>query len=89
MSAMQRYRFLKKRRNHKPTQPKRMAAQSPTSGIAAITIPRRTPQPKDVQIEILYCGVCHTDMHFAHNDFANSIPTLIHACPATRSSDAW
>ena len=38
------------------------AAQSPTSGMATITIPRRTPQPKDVQIEILYCGVCHTDV---------------------------
>jgi len=54
---------------------KAYAAQSPTSDIAATTIPRRTPQPKDVQIEILYCGVCHTDVHFAHNDFANSIPT--------------
>ena len=60
---------------------KAYAAQSPTSGIAAITIPRRTPQPKDVQIEILYCGVCHTDVHFAHNDFANSIPTTYPCVP--------
>src|SRR5439155_11212587 len=36
---------------------KAYAAQSPTSGVAAITIPRRMPQPKDLQIEILYCGV--------------------------------
>ena len=60
---------------------KAYAAQSPTSAIAAITIPRRTPQPKDVQIEILYCGVCHTDVHFAHNDFANSIPTTYPCVP--------
>ena len=60
---------------------KAYAAQSPTSDIAAITIPRRTPQPKDVQIEILYCGVCHTDLHFAHNDFANSIPTTYPGVP--------
>ena len=60
---------------------KAYAAQSPTSAIAAITIPRRAPQPKDVQIEILYCGVCHTDLHFAHNDFANSIPTTYPCVP--------
>jgi uncharacterized zinc-type alcohol dehydrogenase-like protein len=63
------------------------AAQSATSGMGAITIPRRTPQPKDVQIEILYCGVCHTDVHFVHNDFAACRPR-IHACLATRLSDA-
>jgi uncharacterized zinc-type alcohol dehydrogenase-like protein len=60
---------------------KAYAAQSPTTGLAAISIPRRTPQPKDVQIEILYCGVCHTDVHFAHNDFANSIPTTYPCVP--------
>ena len=54
---------------------KAYAAQSPSSGVAAITIPRRVPQPKDVQIEILYCGICHTDLHFVHNDFAAIIPT--------------
>ena len=60
---------------------KAYAAQSPTSAIAAITIPRRTPLPKDVQIEILYCGICHTDLHFARNDFANSIPTTYPCVP--------
>jgi len=57
------------------------AAQSPTSGMATITIPRRTPQPKDVQIEILYCGVCHTDVHFVHNDFAAIMPTTYPCVP--------
>jgi len=54
---------------------KAVAARSPTSGMAAMTIPRRTPQPKDVQIEIAYCGICHTDLHFVRNEFKAVIPT--------------
>src|SRR5690242_11207513 len=53
---------------------KAYAAQSPTSNMAAINIHRRTPKPKDVQIEILYCGICHTDLHFVRNEFANIMP---------------
>jgi uncharacterized zinc-type alcohol dehydrogenase-like protein len=60
---------------------KAYAAQSPTSDMAAITIRRRTPKPKDVQIEILYCGICHTDLHFARNDFANFLPTTYPCVP--------
>src|SRR5436305_6970368 len=60
---------------------KAFAAQSPTSGVAAITIPRRTPQPKDVQIEILYCGICHTDIHFVRNEFENALPTSYPCVP--------
>jgi uncharacterized zinc-type alcohol dehydrogenase-like protein len=60
---------------------KAYAAQSSTSGMGAITIPRRTPQPKDVQIEILYCGVCHTDLHFVRNEFANVMPTTYPCVP--------
>lgn len=58
-----------------------VAAQSATSGLAAITIPRRVPQPRDVQIEILYCGICHTDLHFVHNDFAAILPTTFPCVP--------
>jgi len=57
------------------------AAHGPTSGMAAITIPRRTPQPKDVQIEILYCGICHTDLHFVRNEFAAILPTTYPCVP--------
>lgn len=32
-------------------------------------IPRRKPTPKDVEIDILFCGVCHSDLHFAKNDW--------------------
>ena len=60
---------------------KAVAAQSPTSGMAAITIPRREPQPKDIQIEILFCGICHTDVHFVHNDFAAILPTSYPCVP--------
>ena len=60
---------------------KAFAAQSPTSPVGPITIPRRTPQPKDVQIEILYCGVCHTDLHFVRNEFANVLPTTYPCVP--------
>jgi len=60
---------------------KAYAAQSPTSSIGAISIPRRTPEPKDVQIEILYCGICHTDVHFVRNEFANIMPTIYPCVP--------
>ena len=49
--------------------------------MAAITIPRRTPNPKDVQIGILCCGICHTDLHFVHNDFAAILPTSYPCVP--------
>ena len=45
------------------------AAQSPASGVAPFAIERRAPRSDDVVIEIDYCGICHTDIHFAHNDW--------------------
>ncbi len=45
------------------------AAQSPDSGLAPFTIERRRPRPDDVAIRIDYCGICHTDLHFAHDDW--------------------
>ena len=51
------------------TQTKAFAAQSPTSGLAPHNISRRAPRPDDVAIEIDYCGVCHTDIHFTQNDW--------------------
>ncbi|NNC24460.1 NAD(P)-dependent alcohol dehydrogenase [Salinisphaera sp. USBA-960] len=44
-------------------------AQSQASNLAPLTIDRREPRPDDVAIDILYCGVCHTDIHFAQNDW--------------------
>lgn len=51
------------------TQARAYGAQSPSSGLAPLSIERRQPRPDDVEIEILYCGICHTDLHFVHNDW--------------------
>ncbi len=56
-------------------------AQSAASGLAALTIPRRALQPNDVQIEILYCGVCHTDIHWSRNDWESSFPAAYPIVP--------
>ena len=45
------------------------AAQSEQSGLAPHTIERRELRSDDVAVEIDYCGVCHTDIHFAQNDW--------------------
>ncbi len=45
------------------------AAQSEQSGLAPSTIERRALRADDVAIAIDYCGVCHTDIHFAQNDW--------------------
>ena len=47
-------------------------ATSPTSGIAPMPIERRHLRSEDVDIEIRYCGVCHSDLHQARNDWGNS-----------------
>jgi len=49
------------------------AAQSATSALAPFAIQRRTPGPKDVEMEILYCGVCHSDLHQARNEWHNTV----------------
>src|SRR5438046_9243385 len=49
------------------------AAQSASSALAPIGIARREPGPQDVEIEILYCGVCHSDLHQARNEWHNTI----------------
>jgi len=45
------------------------AAQAPDSGLAPWQFEPREPRPDDVSIEILYCGVCHSDIHFVENDW--------------------
>ncbi len=49
------------------------AAQSATTPLAPFAIQRRDPGPHDVQIDILYCGVCHTDVHIARNEWQGTI----------------
>jgi uncharacterized zinc-type alcohol dehydrogenase-like protein len=48
---------------------KAYSTPSATSPLGATTIERRQPTPSDVQIQILYCGVCHSDLHFARNEW--------------------
>jgi alcohol dehydrogenase (NADP+) len=60
---------------------KAFAAQSATLGLAADTIRRRNPQPHDVQIEILYCGVCHSDLHQVRNEWEGMAPTVYPCVP--------
>ncbi len=45
------------------------AAQNPTSGLAPFSFDRRELRADDVAIDIDYCGVCHTDIHFVENDW--------------------
>lgn len=45
------------------------AARSQGSPVAPFELERRTPRTDDVSIEIDYCGVCHTDIHFVENDW--------------------
>jgi uncharacterized zinc-type alcohol dehydrogenase-like protein len=49
------------------------AAHSATSPLVPFEIERRDPGPEDVQIEILYCGVCHSDLHTARNEWKNTL----------------
>src|SRR5216684_1767230 len=48
------------------------AAQSAQSPMAPFSFERREPGPLDVAIEILYCGVCHSDLHTARNEWKNT-----------------
>lgn len=65
----------------RPYVAKAYAAGSPTSGLAAATIRRREPTPDDVQIEILYCGICHSDLHQVRNEWSGVMPTVYPCVP--------
>ena len=52
---------------------KAYAAAAATSPLASSTIARREPGVDDVQIEILFCGVCHSDLHTARNEWGGTI----------------
>ncbi|WP_268796646.1 NAD(P)-dependent alcohol dehydrogenase [Pseudomonas huanghezhanensis] len=49
------------------------AAQNPKDSLKPFQIERRAPGPDDVQIDILYCGVCHSDLHTARNEWKNTL----------------
>ncbi|TVQ81497.1 MAG: NAD(P)-dependent alcohol dehydrogenase, partial [Phycisphaeraceae bacterium] len=53
------------------------AAESAESRLGPFSIERRAPTAKDVEIEILYCGVCHSDLHFARNEWGGTVYPVV------------
>jgi uncharacterized zinc-type alcohol dehydrogenase-like protein len=53
------------------------AAQSATTPLGPFKFDRREPGAHDVEIEILYCGVCHSDIHQARNEWGGSIFPMV------------
>ena len=60
---------------------KAYSATSAASPLAGTTIARRDPTENDVQIEILFCGICHSDLHQVRNEWKNVMPTVYPCVP--------
>src|SRR5271165_5478532 len=60
---------------------KAYSVTSPTSPFSSSTIERRDPTDHDVQIEILFCGICHSDLHQARNEWKEVMPTVYPCVP--------
>jgi len=60
---------------------KAYSAASATSALASSVIPRRDATESDVQIEILFCGVCHSDLHYARDEWHDVMPTVYPCVP--------
>ncbi len=56
---------------------KAFGTQSATDDLQALNIDRREITANDVEIEILYCGVCHSDLHTARNDWGGSVYPVV------------
>ncbi len=54
---------------------------SSTSPLAPTVIARRDPGKNDVQIEILFCGICHSDLHMARNEWSSVMATVYPCVP--------
>jgi alcohol dehydrogenase (NADP+) len=60
---------------------KAYSAASEKSALASTTIERRDPTENDVQIEILFCGICHSDLHQVRNEWREVFPTVYPCVP--------
>src|SRR5438067_9039209 len=60
---------------------KAYSAASPTSQSASTVIPRRDPTERDVQIGILFCGICHSDLHSVRNEWSEFMATNYRIVP--------
>jgi uncharacterized zinc-type alcohol dehydrogenase-like protein len=67
--------------NAKTYPAKSYMAHSTTSPLVPGTIQRREPGPLDVQIEILYCGVCHSDLHQVRDEWHDALATVYPCVP--------
>ena len=56
---------------------KSYAAHGPTEKLAPYTFERREPRANDVVIEILYCGVCHSDLHQVRDEWGGSLYPMV------------
>jgi alcohol dehydrogenase (NADP+) len=56
---------------------KSWGATSAKSALAPLSIERREPQATDVAIEILFCGVCHSDLHTVRNEWQNTVYPVV------------
>lgn len=54
-------------------QARAFGTQAADAELKQISIKRRKPTPHDVEIEILYCGVCHSDLHTARNEWHGTV----------------
>jgi uncharacterized zinc-type alcohol dehydrogenase-like protein len=57
------------------------SAASTKSPLASTTIARRDPTEHDVRIQILYCGICHSDLHQVRNEWSEMMPTVYPCVP--------
>ncbi|MBI1388982.1 MAG: alcohol dehydrogenase catalytic domain-containing protein [bacterium] len=58
---------------------KAYSAASATSPLASSTIPRRDPAERDVQLDIIFCGICHSDLHYVRDEW-NSVMPAVYPC---------
>jgi uncharacterized zinc-type alcohol dehydrogenase-like protein len=57
------------------------AAAGATSPMTPATIRRRAPGPRDVRMEVLFCGVCHSDLHQVRDEWKSFMPTVYPCTP--------
>jgi uncharacterized zinc-type alcohol dehydrogenase-like protein len=62
-------------------QAKAYGASSASSRLAPLTVKRRDPLPTDVQLDVLFCGVCHSDLHQIRNEWQGVMPTTYPCVP--------
>lgn len=56
---------------------KAFGTEAAASPLKEMNIERRNPTPHDVEIEILFCGICHSDLHQARNEWHNSVYPVV------------